>query len=201
MNVRPDVLAKGVAVVLLVASVVTLWVFPIMLFRQPSLNEGIGLAAWVFPIFALLSLAAVASLLFRSRWPAVPISFGVYLLGVACDLIFGFFSFGNGSDDRYMPLVVLPFFVGLAGLVSLVGGVTAKRRVWLHVWLGTVIGLASAIIVGIWVLLRGARDWLLAPYGFDVTLLVVVIAVAVITIGSMIRGGRALTGDRVNKSP
>ncbi len=126
--------------------------------------------------------------------------FGVYLLGVAGDLILGFFGFGNSSDDRYMPLVVLPFLVGFAGLVSLVGGMTTKRRLWLHVWLGIIVGLASAFIVGIWVSLRGARDWLLAPYGFDIAILVVVIGVAVITMGSMIRGRRAVTADSVAKS-
>ena len=40
-------------------------------------------------------------------------------------------------------------------------------------------------MVGGWVLLRGARDWLVAPYGFDIALLIIVLAVAVVLTGMM----------------
>jgi hypothetical protein len=180
-------IARSFGLLILVTSVAVLWAFPTALFRQPTAPGEIGVASWEFPIFALISFAAVTSLLFRSRWPAIPIGFGAYLLGVATDLIVGFLSFGNGTDDRYMPLVVLPFLISLAGLISLLGGITGKRRLWRHLWLGTVLGVSAAAVVGNWVLMRGGRDWLRAPYGFDITLLVVVLAVAVIAVGSRIR--------------
>jgi hypothetical protein len=189
VNPRLSEIARGIGALVLVAAVAALWVSPTMFFQQPAPRGEIGAAAWEFPIFALIALAAVVALIFRKRWPAVPISFGVYLLGVGADLLLGYFGFGNSSDDRYMPLVVLPFLVGFAGLVSLLAGVMAKRRLWRHVWLGAIVGLAATVVVGVWVLQRGAPDWLLAPYGFDITLLVAVLAVAVIAIGSIIRRG------------
>ena len=45
---------------------------------------------------------------------------------------------------------------------------------------GAAYGLAAAVVVGAWILLRGSRDWLLAPYGFDILLLILVIGAGIV---------------------
>jgi hypothetical protein len=64
--------------------------------------------------------------------------------------------------------------------VTLVSSLATMRPLRPNLARGAFYGLAGAILVGAWVLLRGAREWLVAPYGFDIALLIIVVAVAVV---------------------
>jgi hypothetical protein len=177
----------AVAVGVFVGVLALLWLFPALLFPNPTLNEAIDLAAWAAPLLLVVPVAAVASLfLFRRRRPAaVPIGLAVYILGVAAAMVLGLSVFGNFSNDQFLPLVLFPYPAGLAGLVTLVSALATTRPLRPHLTRGARNGLIGAILVGAWVLLRGARDWLVAPYGFDIALLIIVLAVAVVLMGVM----------------
>jgi 4-amino-4-deoxy-L-arabinose transferase-like glycosyltransferase len=153
-----------------------------MLFSNPAINEANELAAWSAPLLLVVPLAAVVSLfLFRRRRPAaVPIGLGVYLLGVVAAMVLGLSVFGNFSNDQFLPLVLFPYPAGLAGLVTLVSAVATTRPLWPQLRRGALSGLIAAVVVGAWILLRGARDWLVAPYGFDIALLIIVLAAGVV---------------------
>jgi len=45
-------------------------------------------------------------------------------------------------------------------------------------------GVVAAAIVTLWLLARGATDWLQAPYGFDIYVLITVAAAAVLIMGA-----------------
>jgi len=47
---------------------------------------------------------------------------------------------------------------------------------------GAIFGVVAAAFVCAWILLRGSRDWLLAPYGFDVLVLAVVVGAAIVVL-------------------
>jgi hypothetical protein len=172
------VVAAGLFGILLGA----LWLFPGLLFPNPALNEANELAAWAAPLLLVVPMAAVASLfLFRTRRPAaVPIGLAVYLLGVAAAMELGLAVFGNFSNDQFMPLVLFPYPAVLAGLVTLAVVLAKTRPLWLQLRQGAFSGSIGAVVVAAWVLLRGAREWLVAPYGFDIALLIIVLAVAVV---------------------
>jgi len=44
------------------------------------------------------------------------------------------------------------------------------------------------------VLLRGAREWLVAPYGFDIALLIIVLAFGVVLVSAMVPRRRLSSG-------
>ncbi|TME66637.1 MAG: hypothetical protein E6I50_10460 [Chloroflexi bacterium] len=58
---------------------------------------------------------------------------------------------------------------------------------------GAVYGVAAAAVFGVWTMARGSKDWLLAPYGFDILLLILVlgIALAVLPIRASVRSPEA----------
>ena len=183
MSVHPirttgTIAAAGVFIVLVGA----LWLFPALVFPNPALNEANELAAWSAPLLLVAPVAAVASLfLFRRRRPpAVPIGLAVYVLCVAAAMLLGLSVFGNFSNDQFLPLVLFPYPAGIAGLVTLISSLATTRPLRPNLGRGAFYGLVGAILVGAWVLLRGARDWLVAPYGFDIALLIIVAAVAVV---------------------
>lgn len=182
MNLRLRTGAVVVVVVVFVAVLGALWLFPALLFPSPAINEANELAAWAAPLLLVVPLAAVMSLfLFRRRRPAaVPIGLAVYLLGVTGAMVLGLAVFGNFSNDQFLPLVVFPFPAGIAGFVTLVSPLATTRPVWPQLRRGAVSGLIGALVVGAWILLRGARDWLVAPYGLDIALLIIVLAAGVV---------------------
>ena len=145
------------------------------------MNDAIELSNWELPITLVVCGAAVLSAFaIRARLPAsTPIGLGVYLLGIAVDLRVGLAVFGNQTEDRFMPLLFIPFLTGAAGLATLTGRFARRSRSRAELVRGAVKGLTGAAVVGGWILLRGARDWLLAPYGFDITLLIVLVAAVV----------------------
>ena len=61
-------------------------------------------------------------------------------------------------------------------LVALV--TTTRRRVLIR---PAIYGAAAGLFVVAWILARGSRDWLLAPYGFDELAVIVVVGAALVT--------------------
>jgi hypothetical protein len=163
-------------------AIVVLWALPIVLFPHPSTNEAIELSdlEWLVLLAGLAGLVVVLIRLPRSA-SAARIGLGVFLLGVAAALVIGLLVFGNLQDDRFLPLLVLPFPIGGAGVVSLAVGV-ALSPPRAQVLQGAIFGAAAAVFVGAWILLRGSRDWLLAPYGFDLLVLLLVVGSAIVVL-------------------
>jgi len=91
---------------------------------------------------------------------------------------------GNISNDRFMPLLFMPFVFAPAGAGTLAVAIALPGR-------GRG-GLPSAAIkagfavtfLAVWGVARGARDWLLAPYGFDILMLALVEAAVLLIDGS-----------------
>jgi hypothetical protein len=165
-----------------VVAIVVLWVFPLILFPHPSTNEAIELSdlEWLVLLAGLAGLVVVLIRLPRSA-SAARIGLGVFLLGAAAALVIALLVFGNLQDDRFLPLLVLPFPIGGAGVVSLaVGLALSPGRA--QVLQGVIFGAAAAVFVGAWILLRGSRDWLLAPYGFDLLVLLLVVGSAIVAL-------------------
>jgi hypothetical protein len=165
-----------------VVSIVVLWVFPMVLFPQPSTNEAIELSnlEWLVLLAGLAGLVVVLIRLPRSA-TAARIGLGIFLLGAAAALVIGLLVFGNLQDDRFLPLLVLPVPIGGAGVVALaVGLALGPSRA--QVLQGVIFGAAAAVFAGAWIVLRGSRDWLLAPYGFDVLVLLPVVGSAIVVL-------------------
>ena len=182
MNLRLGAASSVVAIVVLMGALGALWLVPALLFPNPAINEANELAAWGTPLLLVVPLAAVGSLFLfrRRRRAAVPIGLAVFVLGVAGAMVLGLTVFGNFSNDQFLPLVLFPYPAGVAGLVTLVSALATTRPVWPQLRRGAVSGSIAAVVVGAWILLRGARDWLVAPYGFDIALLIIVMAAAVV---------------------
>lgn len=49
---------------------------------------------------------------------------------------------------------------------------------------GAISGLMAAFLVGVWTLVRGMEDSLLAPYGFDILVLVIVLGAAMVMLNA-----------------
>jgi len=58
-------------------------------------------------------------------------------------------------------------------------------------------GVVAAAIVTLWLLARGATDWLQAPYGFDIYVHVTVAAAAVLIMGADPIGKKLSVASRV----
>jgi hypothetical protein len=166
-----------------VVSIVVLWVFPMVLFPQPSTNEAIELSnlEWLVLLAGLAGLVVVLIRLPRSA-TAARIGLGIFLLGAAAALVIGLLVFGNLQDDRFLPLLVLPVPIGGAGVAALAVGLALSPPRRAQVLQGVIFGLAAAVFAGAWILLRGSRDWLLAPYGFDVLVLLPVVGSAIVVL-------------------
>ena len=181
---RRSIITFVVLAVLLAA----LWAFPPIVFANPATNEAIWLANLEF-VLLLLGLIGLVVAVVRGglQRAAVCVELGVFVIGSAAALFLGFLVFGNNSNDRFLPLIVLPPLIALPGVVVVVIGLVlpGNRGALAR---PAASGLAAAIVVALWVLLRGSRDWLLAPYGFDEIALIVVLGVALGTIRPASRG-------------
>ena len=95
--------------VAIVAALAILWVFPILLFPHPETNEAIWLSnlELVVLLVGLVGLVAVLAIR-REHATVMRVGLGIFLLGVAADFVIGLVTFGNMSDDRFLPLVFLP---------------------------------------------------------------------------------------------
>ena len=166
----------------MLAALVAVIGFPELAFPHPATNEAIWLADAEWPVLLLEVAAAVAAyFLFRgSRGALIRAGVGVFLLGAALGLVLGLLFFGNTSNDRFAPLLVFPPVLGLAGLVGIVVAIAAGGAHRAELLRGGGYGLAFAVVFGVWILTRGARAWLLAPYGLDVILLMGVFGVGMV---------------------
>ena len=181
------------AVILFVALVAVL-AFPSMLFAHPGTNDAIVVADAEWPLLLLvLGGAVVVYVVFRGEGGAVVrVALGTFLTGAAVALVVGLLTFGNTSNDRFAPLIFFPPVIALVGLAGIVVAVAAHSRQREELIRGAFYGLALAVFFGAILLIRGARDWLLAPYGFDFFLLMLVLGAVLIMVGA---------GPRVRNSP
>lgn len=165
-----------------------LWVLPPLAFPNPGPNDAIVLADLSLPLAGAIVLAAIVALIggYRQGWSSAgPVALGTFFIGAATALVIGLVNFGNMSNDRYLGLLFLPVVFFPFGIVVLAIGLTVRSTG--QTWLGLLIGgLATAVLIA-WVLGRGARDWLLAPYGFDVLLLIALAAAVVYIAGATLR--------------
>lgn len=177
-----------VAAGIIASALVALWLFPLVFFANPGTNDAI----WLSNLELLLILAVwggpvVAVVRAGHRRSLVCVGLGVFLIGAAAALVLGLAVFGNMSDDRFLPLLFLPPALAIPGVVLIVMGVVLSnnRRELLR---PAAYGAAAAVFIGAWILIRGSRDWLLAPYGFDELAAIVVVGAALVTLRPSLRG-------------
>jgi hypothetical protein len=172
--------------VLIVALAITagLWVLPALAFPNPGINDAMTLADLTLPVVGetLLGCIVALALSYVRHWPSAgPVALGTFLIGVAMALVSGLVTIGNMSNDRFMPLLLLPLPFAVVGTVVLAFGL--GRRTAGAARIGLMLGgIATALLLA-WILARGSRDWLLAPYGFDVLLLILLGSAVVFVLG------------------
>jgi hypothetical protein len=175
---------SAVVVVILAAVLAVLWVLPPLVFPHPGTNDAIDLSSLEPPVL-LVGLVGLVIAIVRSRGAQhvrISAGLGVFFIGVAADFVVGLAAFGNTSNDRFAAIVFGPFAFGGAALGVLISGLLTRgtdRPSRSDLLRGAGYGLAAASAVAAWVLVRGSRDWLLAPYGFDVLLAILVLGAAV----------------------
>ena len=174
--------ALAIAIVL-----VLLWLMPGVLFLHPGANDAIELSSFG-PLLYLLTLgASLLSLVgvWRLGWKASgPIALGVFLLGLAAAFVLAILDFGNLSNDRFLALDVTPVLGVPVGIALIVVGFAMPSRQRKNPVSGALIGLTAAVILAVWLLVRGATDWLQAPYGFDIYVVIAVAAATVLYLGA-----------------
>jgi hypothetical protein len=172
-----------------------LWVLPEVLFPRPGTNDAILLSdlEWPLLLVELVGMAVAFVVTRRAHATVVRVALSVFLLGVALDLVIGLVTFGNLSNDRFAALLFLSVPVGFAGVVGLIVSLAIGSSRRLEIARGAVYGVAAAVVFGVWTMVRGAQDWLLAPYGFDILLLILVLglALAVLPIGTRVKSPEA----------
>jgi hypothetical protein len=170
----------------LAAVLVLLWVMPMVFFPHPGINEALELAT-VGPLLYLVTLGAGAlSLVGASLWGwnvEGPVGFGVFLLGLAAAFVLAIVAFGNFSDDRFLPLFFTPVLAVPVGAAIVVASLVTQTRRRGRPLIGCVRGAIAAVAVALWLIARGATDWLQAPYGFDVYGLIAAAAATVLYLG------------------
>ena len=189
---KPAFAAAWFVIVIVLA---ILWVFPGVLFPHPGTNTAIFLGDIELPLLLveMVGMAIVFVLTRGAHATVVRVALSVFLLGVALDLLIGLVTFGNLSNDRFATLLFLSVPVGLAGVVGLIVSLATGSSRRLDIVQATVYGVSAAAVFGVWTMARGSQDWLLAPYGFDIVLLILVlgIALAVLPIGARVKNPQA----------
>lgn len=175
---RRRALVVAAAAVVLVAN----WALPGVLFPNPGVNDAIWLSTLSFLVFLLPLGLALGSLAFSQRWPGVPISLGAYLVGVAGAFGLGLLTFARLDDDRFLVFLIAPALAAAVGALVLVVGIANRRDS--GVLLGIVRGGVFAVFTAAWLEIRGARSWLLAPYGLEVMVFIAVAAVLVLLVAA-----------------
>lgn len=190
MRVNSTASTVGFAI-LAVAAAVALWVVPAVMFRAPGANDAPVL--WTLPMPVVgLTLAACVAVVVRDAARQRPITrsvaLGTFLVGVAIAFVIGLIAgVANLENDRFWPFLLSPVVFGIAGVVVLVVAVAGRRAAGSEVVSGAVLGLLAAAFLAAWILARGSSDWLLAPYGFDVSLLIALEAAVVFVVGGLRR--------------
>ena len=169
-----------VAAVVVAVALAILWAFPPVAFPNPGTNDAIWLSNLELALLLLGGFGLTAAVV-RSgpRRAVICAGLGVFVIGSAAALLLGFAVFGNNSNDRFLPLLFLPPLIAGPGfLLILIGLVLRRDRDLLR---AGALGVLAAALVAAWVLLRGSRDWLLAPYGFDEIAVILVLGAALPT--------------------
>jgi hypothetical protein len=166
---------------------VLLWLMPGVLFPHPGTNDALELA-YLGPLLYLITLGAgLLSLVGMAvlGWKAEgTVGLGVFLLGVAAAFVEAIFIFGNFSNDRFAPLFLTPLLAVPVGVVLVVIGLVIRSRRRGNPLLGAMRGAAAAALIAVWILARGATDWLQAPYGFDIYVLITIAAAVELYLGA-----------------
>lgn len=159
--------------------------FPSVVFPHPGTNDAIAIADAEWPLMLLEVVGAVAAYAIFRGWRGAFIrsGIGVFLFGAGVSLVVGLLVFGNLSNDRFAPLLFFPPVFGLLGLVGIVVAVASGVQFRGELLRGAGYGLAFAVVFGAFTLRRGAADWLLAPYGFDLILLIGILGVGIVVFG------------------
>lgn len=155
-----------------------LWLFPIAAFKNPGTNDALYLADLQLPLLLVGFVGLIVAIVRAGQQrAAMCIALGVFLIGASAAMLLGLVVFGNTRNDRYLPLLFLPPLLVSPGFLLLVVGrvIRGSRGELLR---AAAYGLVAAIAVAVWILVRGPRDWLLAPYGFDVVLLILIVGAA-----------------------
>lgn len=163
-----------------------LWVLPGVLFSNPGPNDAPILWTIPLPIIGLTLVASLAAVVFErvNRRPTTAsVALGTYVVGVALVFLVGLLTVANLSNDRFWPFLLAPAIFAPTGIVILLVALVGRSTTWAEASRGVVIGAVAAALVLIWMLARGSRDWLLAPYGFDIWLLIALEAFAVFLAG------------------
>src|SRR5262249_49497406 len=120
----------------------------------------------------------------------VPVGLAVLLLGLVPAFGLAIIAFGNFQNDRFAPLFVTPVLALPAGIVILVAAIAMRSPAGKRLRAAAVKGVVAAAALALWIQLRGAVDWLQAPYGFDVYVLIALTAAAVLYLEVAARGAR-----------
>jgi hypothetical protein len=174
--------AKLAPLTLLAAVIAALWSFPSFAFPHPRTNDAIELSNLEVPLVGVIFLASFVGL--RMAWTrhlaaSGSVAVGVLMVGVGAVFLALLLAFGNLSNDRFGTLLFAPFvFAPVGAIILLVALIMPGRRPG-DVRRGLTLAGLALVFLTIWGLGRGARDWLLAPYGFDILLLIGVEAVTV----------------------
>jgi hypothetical protein len=171
----------------LVVVLALLWVMPAVLFPHPGVNDALEFSTLGPLLYLITVVAALFSLLGVGLlgWKAEgAVGLGVFFLGVAAAFVIAIVSFGNFSDDRFAPLFLTPILAVPVGAGVVAGGLAMRSRRRGRPLVGAARGVVAAIVVVLWLEARGAKDWLQAPYGFDVYALITVAAAAVLFMGA-----------------
>lgn len=179
-------ISRALLTICVLAAGVALWIFPAIFFPAPGANDAPILWNLPLPVAGLTligSFVAVARGRQIGDSMAGSVALGVYLIGVAAAFVIGLLVFANLSNDRYWPFLLSPVVFGPAGIGVLGIAVAGKHVSRTELISGTVTGVIATVALVFWLLARGARDWLLAPYGFDVCLLIALEAAVVFFAG------------------
>lgn len=159
----------------MVAVIAVLWIFPSVLFPNPGANDASILWTAPMPIVGLtllVSVALVGADRAKGRSTTASVALGSFMVGVAVAFLAGLVVFANLSNDRYWPFLLTPAVFAPAGLVLLMVGLVGRTIDRSEMARGLAIGVSATLFLLAWLLARGSRDWLLAPYGFDICLLI-----------------------------
>jgi hypothetical protein len=180
----------------LVVVLVLLWVMPGALLPHPGVKDSLELSA-PGPLLYLLTLgASLLSLLGVGLlgWKAEgPVGLGAFLLGLAAAFVLAIITFGNFSNDRFAALLITPVLAVPVGGALVAASLVMRSSSRGRPLTGAVRGVVAAGVVAVWLLARGAADWLQAPYGFDIYVLIAVAAATVLFLGVEARAGKGAT--------
>lgn len=163
-----------------------LWIFPSVMFPNPGANDAPILWTAPMPIVGLTLLGSLAAVIVdrvKGKSATASIALGTYMVGVAVVFLISLVTFANLSNDRYWPFLLTPVVFVPAGIALILIGLVGRSVSSSEIARGLGVAVAATVFLLVWMLARGSRDWLLAPYGFDICLLISLEAAIVFLVG------------------